>query len=88
MIFTRLLLSSALGFGLTSAAFADPILEETLEVEEIPNKKLERRGERIKGPITAVSAGAMVFAGFDSNTDYAVTQAELEAGLTKSFKAA
>jgi len=88
MTLTRVIFTATLALGLSSNVMADPLLEDVDEVEEIPNKKLERRGERIKGPITSVRAGALVFASFDTDMDYAVSQAEFTSGLTKAFKAA
>ena len=88
MTLIRLLISASMTLGLCSNVFADPLLEDVDEVEEIPNKKLERRGERIKGPITSVRAGALVFAGFDTDMDYAVSQGELKAGLGKAYTSA
>ena len=72
----------------TAAIAADPLLEDEELIEELPNKKLERRGERIKGPITSVGAGALLFASFDTNTDYAVNEVEFAAGRTQAFNSA
>jgi len=87
-LFRLLLTASMLCAVSTAATAADPLLEDEDIIEELPNKKLERRGERIKGPITAVGAGSMLFASFDSNADYEVNNTELAAGLTKAFNAA
>ncbi|MEP3892319.1 MAG: hypothetical protein ABJN69_17800 [Hellea sp.] len=72
----------------SAAAAADPLPEDAELVEELPNKKLERRGERIKGPITSVGAGAMLFASFDENADYKINAAEFTAGLKTAFNSA
>jgi len=74
MTLFKLLISAALTLSVTTAALAaDPLLEDEIEVETLPDKKLEqRRGERVSGPITAISAGALVFAGFDANADYKI----------------
>ncbi|WP_026940948.1 EF-hand domain-containing protein [Hellea balneolensis] len=89
MTFTKLILTASLLFTLPLTALAaDPVLDEETDVETLPNKKLERRGERIKGPITSIGAGGMLFASFDKNADYRVTQAEFTSGLSTAFKAA
>ena len=89
MTLLKLLISAAVTLSVTTAAFAaDPLLEDEIEVETLPDKKLERRGERVSGPITAISAGALVFAGFDANADYKINSTELTSGLAKAFKAA
>ncbi len=58
------------------------------EVEQLPNQKLEQRGERIKGPITSITAAGLLFASFDKNTDYKIDNLELAQGKTTSFKKA
>lgn len=89
MILFRLLFSASLLCAVsTTAIAADPLPEDDALVEELPNKKLERRGERIKGPITSVGAAAMLFASFDTNADYSINEVEFAAGLMKAFKAA
>jgi len=89
MTLFRLLFTASLLCAVSTAAIAsDPLPEDEDLIEEIPNKKLERRGERIKGPITSVGAGAMLFASFDTNTDYSVNQVEFAAGRTQAFNAA
>ncbi|MDB2439199.1 hypothetical protein N9W89_10830 [Hellea sp.] len=89
MTLSKLILTSSLLCAVPFTAFgADQIPDEDLAVEEIPNKKLERRGERIKGPITAISAGGMLFASFDRNEDYTVDSTEFTAGVSRAFKAA
>ena len=89
MTLLRLLFTVSLLCTVSTAAMAaDPLLDDEDLVEELPNKKLERRGERIKGPITSVGAGAMLFASFDTNADYSVNGIEFAAGLTQAFSAA
>lgn len=89
MTFIKLILTAALLCACPYAALAnDPLLEDDMELETIPNKKLERRGERIKGPITSIGAGGMLFASFDKDSDYRVTQIEFTSGLSKAFNAA
>lgn len=89
MTFMKLILTAALLCACPYAALAnDPLLEGDMELETIPNKKLERRGERIKGPITSIGAGGMLFASFDKDSDYRVTQTEFTSGLSTAFKAA
>lgn len=86
MTLFRLLFTASLIYSVSTAALAaDPLLEDEELVEEIPNKKLERRGERIKGPITSVRAGAMLFASFDKNADYIIDSFEFKAGQTQAF---
>lgn len=84
MLFTAILLCAVS----TPVMATDPLLEDEELIEELPNKKLERRGERIKGPITSVGAGAMLFASFDTNSDYKVNEVEFTAGRTQAFNAA
>ena len=89
MILFRLLFSASLLCAIsTTAIAAEPLPEDDAVVEELPNKKLERRGERIKGPITSVGAAAMLFASFDTNADYSINEVEFAAGRMKAFKAA
>ena len=89
MILFRLILTTSILCALPSLALgAEPFPEEDTFVEELPNKKLERHGERIKGPITAIGAGGMLFASFDTNADYSVDSKEFTAGLSRAFKAA
>jgi len=89
MTLFRLILTASLLCAVSTMAFAaDPLLEDEELVEELPSKKLERRGERIKGPITSVGAGAMLFASFDTNADYAINDLEFAAGRTQAFNAA
>jgi len=89
MTLLKLLISAAVTLSVTTVALAaDPLLEDEIEVETLPNRKLARRGERVSGPITAISAGALVFAGFDSNADYKINSSELASGLAKAFKSA
>lgn len=89
MTFIKLILTAALLCACPYAALAnDPLLEDDIELETLPNKKLERRGERIKGPITSIGAGGMLFASFDKDSDYRVTQIEFTSGLSKAFNAA
>ena len=89
MTLFRLLLTASLLCAFSTAALAtDPLPEDETLVEELPNKKLERRGERVKGPITSVGAGALLFASFDENTDYKINASEFTAGLTQAFASA
>jgi len=89
MTLFRLLLTASMLCAVSTAAIAaDPLLEDEELIEELPNKKLERRGKRIKGPITAVGAGAMLFASFDENADYKINAAEFAAGLTQAYASA
>lgn len=89
MTLFRLLFTASLLCALSTAAIAaDPVLDDEELIEELPNKKLERRGKRMKGPITSVGAGAMLFASFDTNTDYSINQIEFAAGRTQAFNAA
>lgn len=89
MTILRSLILATSFLALSSVAIAaDPLPDDADLVEELPNKKLERRGERIKGPITSIGAGAMLFASFDKNADYKINTAELTAGLETAFKSA
>lgn len=79
-------------YAVTAVMLAVPFAgaQDSLEsdVEQLPNKKLEQRGERIKGPITSITAAGLLFATFDKNADYQIDTVELAAGKTTSFKAA
>ncbi len=89
MTLVKILLASSLFCAVSLPCFAaDPILDEEDGIKELPNKKLERRGERMQGPITSVGAGAMLFASFDTNSDYQVNALEFAAGRTQAFNAA
>jgi len=56
--------------------------------EQLPNKKLEERGERIRGPITSISAGGLLFASYDKNADYIIDANEFSEGQISSFQSA
>ena len=89
MTFFRLLLAAALlSAGSTVAMAADQVADDEEIIEELPNRNLERRGTRVRGPITSVGAGAMLFASFDTNSDYQVNEVEFAAGRTQAFNAA
>lgn len=76
-------------FTMTSfSALAQSVELPQEEVEQIPSKKLEERGERIKGPITSISPAALLLASFDKNRDYSIDNSEYAAGLTASFEKA
>jgi len=80
-ILTAIMLTALPAFVIAQDSFED-------EVEQLPNKKLEKRGERISGPITSIAAAGLLFASYDKNADYTVTAAELSQGQTASFKTA
>lgn len=89
MTLFRLLFSASLMCAISTAVIAaEPLPEDAEVIEEIPNKKLERRGERMRGPITSISAGAMLFASFDTNNDYKINGIEFAAGRTQAFNSA
>lgn len=89
MTLFKTLLAASMLCALSSPVMASNQVPENEEIlEEIPNKKLERRGERIRGPITSVGSGAMLFATFDTNADYKINTVELAAGRTEAFNAA
>ena len=58
------------------------------DAEQVPNKKLEQRGERIEGPVSAIAPAALLIASFDRNFDYTISAPEIEAGLTQTFTSA
>ena len=58
------------------------------ELETVPNKKLEERGERIRGPITSIKPAGLLFASFDKNADYSVDKNEFVSGQAASFQRA
>ena len=71
---------------MTTPAFSQ--LNDIEKAETLPNKKLEERGERIRGPITAISAAGLLFASFDENADYLVDKNEFADGQALSFTTA
>jgi len=78
----------------TVTSFSSAMAQETNidseenAVEELPNKKLERLGERISGPITAIGPAGLMLASFDENTDYEISRTEFQQGTNGAFKAA
>ena len=89
MTLFKLLLAAALLSATSTAVLAtDQVSENEEIIEELPNRKLERRGTRVRGPITSVGAGAMLFASFDTNSDYKVNEIEFAAGQTQAFNVA
>ena len=89
MTLFRLISSASLMCMISTIVIAaEPLPEDAEVIEDIPNKKLERRGERIKGPVTSIGAGAMLFASFDTNNDYKINRVEFSAGRTQAFNSA
>ena len=89
MTLFRLLLAATLVGSVSMTAMAqDQVPDDEETIEELPNRKLERRGTRIRGPITSVGAGAMLFASFDTNSDYKINEVEFAAGRTEAFNIA
>lgn len=84
------LIKSGLIYAILIAISSTAIAQDNIldEVEQLPNKKLEERGERIRGPITSIAAGGMLFATFDKNTNYSIDETEFQNGQAASFKAA
>ena len=62
--FANIIMAASFALLPVAASATDPFEDE---IELIPNKKLEKRGERISGPITSVSAAGLLFASFDKN---------------------
>jgi len=74
--------------GIVIAAMASSALSQDSfddDVELLPNRKLEKRGERISGPITSIAAAGLLFASYDTNSDYSVDTVEFSKGQAKSF---
>jgi len=84
--FTQTIVTAIMLTALPASAIAQDAFED--EVEQLPNKKLEKRGERISGPITSIAAAGLLFASYDKNADYTVTSIELSQGQAASFKVA
>lgn len=82
---TKIFISASLALFPITANAAEPF-EDDLEL--IPNKKLEQRGQRISGPITSISAAGLLFASFDKNSDYSIDSDELSVGQSTAFKIA
>jgi len=51
--FTQTIVTAIMLTALPASAIAQDAFED--EVEQLPNKKLEKRGERISGPITSIA---------------------------------
>ena len=83
MMLTLITMTSTAAFAQTNDDF-----DLDGEAETLPNKKLEKRGERIRGPITSISAAGLIFASFDKNSDYVVDKDEFATGQASSFKSA
>ena len=83
MMLTLITMTSTAAFAQTNDDF-----DLDGEAETLPNKKLEKRGERIRGPITSISAAGLLFASFDKNSDYVVDKDEFATGQASSFKSA
>ena len=53
-------------------AYAQVPIEDPNATIELPNKKLAKKGMRIEGPITSISAGGLLLASFDSNYNFQI----------------
>ena len=53
-------------------AYAQVPIEDPNVTIELPNKKLAKKGMRIEGPITSISAGGLLLASFDSNYNFQI----------------
>ena len=84
--FTKAVLASAIITTVFSSASAQETTPD--DIEQLPNKKLEERGERIRGPITSIAAGALLFASYDKNADYLIDADEFSKGQAASFQSA
>ncbi len=84
----NILLAACFALSPFAASAADPIEDFEEDIELLPNKKLEKRGERISGPITSISAAGLLFASFDKNSDYIIDALELSKGQSAAFKIA
>jgi len=84
--FTKAVLASAIIATIFSSASAQETTPD--DIEQLPNKKLEERGERIRGPITSIAAGALLFASYDKNADYLIDADEFSTGQASSFQSA
>ena len=87
-LFKLLLAATLMGSVSMTAMAQDQVPDDEETIEELPNRKLERRGTRVRGPITSVRAGAMLFASFDTNSDYKINEVEFAAGRTEAFNIA
>ncbi len=52
--------------------YAESPIEDPNATIELPNKKLTKKGMRINGPVTSVSAGALLLASFDKNYNFQI----------------
>jgi len=86
------LLKSTLGLALllsfAGISHAQDDVETIEAVEKVPSKKLQERGERIRGPITSLRMAGLMLVGFDENTDYRITRTEFDTGHQQAFKKA
>ena len=84
--FTKAVLTFAVISAIPSVALGQETRSNV--PEQLPNKKLEERGERIRGPITSIAAGALLFASYDKNADYLIDADEFLTGQASSFQSA
>ena len=84
--FTKAVLTFAVISAIPSVALGQETRSNV--PEQLPNKKLEERGERIRGPITSIAAGALLFASYDKNSDYLIDADEFSKGQAASFQSA
>ncbi len=84
--FTKAVLTFAVISAIPSVALGQETRSNV--PEQLPNKKLEERGERIRGPITSIAAGALLFASYDKNADYLIDADEFSKGQAASFQSA
>ena len=74
-----------------SAAWAqDDELDDTVDGLETLDEQEQTipAMPRVRGPITIIQPGALLFATFDQDTDYVITRSEVEDGVKASFKTA
>ena len=69
-------------------AYAQSPIEDPNATIELPNKKLAKKGMRIEGPITSISAGALLLASFDSNYNFQIDLNEFNNAKLQIFNIA
>ena len=69
-------------------AYAQGPTEDPNVTIELPNKKLAKKGMRIEGPITSISAGALLLASFDSDYNFQIDLNEFNNAKLQIFNIA
>jgi len=88
MSLLKTIFASTLILSVAGLAQAQDDIDTIEAIETVPSKKLQTRGQHIRGPVTSLYTAGLMLAGFDKNTDYSVTRAEFDAGRIQAFEIA